>query len=72
MNERNFVRFVSLPGSDVQDLAIRQGGTVRDVLEAADFPCEGTVTVNAEEASWDTEVHDGDRIILSKQEIKNG
>ncbi len=67
-----FVRFVSLPGSDVRELAIPVGGTVSDVLEAAGFPEEGIVTVNAAEVGYDFAVRDGDRVILTKQEVKNG
>jgi len=73
MNAHLFVRFVSLPGSDVRELAIPVGGTVADVLEIAGFPIdEGIVTVNATEVDYDHVVNDNDRVILTKKEVKNG
>ncbi len=68
-----FVRFMSLPDKDVRELAIPVGGTVADVLEAAGFAHqEGIVTLNAVEVGYDFAVRDGDRVILTKQEVKNG
>jgi len=67
-----FVRFVSLPGSDVRELAVMEGATVADVLEKADKPLEGVVTVNGVESTFNTVVEDGARVILTKKEVKNG
>jgi hypothetical protein len=70
--ETIFVKFVSLPGSEIQELAMVEGDTVKDVLEKMDRPLEGVVTVNGVEANFDTVVEDGSRIILTKKEVKNG
>ena len=70
--ETIFVKFVSLPGSEIQELAMVEGDTVKDVLEKMDRPLKGVVTVNGVEANFDTVVEDGSRIILTKKEVKNG
>ena len=61
------VSVTSFPGG--QEAVVLEGGdTVASVVERADFSTSGfQITVNAQPATADTAVRNGDRIVLTRQ-----
>lgn len=61
------VRVGRLPGV-MQNIALEDGSTVADALEHAELDSEGyEVRVNGNTADSDTEVSDGDTVLLTRQ-----
>lgn len=65
-NSANFVKVVKMPGM-ASEVAVEDGATVEDALGLADLSVDGyQVKVNGSTATVNTEIHDGDRVVLTK------
>ena len=62
-----FVKVVRVPGA-VTEVALSQGATVADALSAAGISSSGSesIRVGAADATVDTSVSDGDRVVIAQ------
>ena len=61
-----FIKITKVPGG-VTEVSLTSGSTVSNALEAAELSSDGyTITVNGSAAGTDTDLEDGDRIILAQ------
>jgi len=62
-----FVKVVRVPGA-VTEVALSQGATVADALSAAGISSTGSesIRVGAADATVDTSVSDGDRVVIAQ------
>jgi putative ubiquitin-RnfH superfamily antitoxin RatB of RatAB toxin-antitoxin module len=62
-----FVKVVRVPGA-VTEVALSQGATVADALSAAGISSTGSesIRVGAADATVDTSVGDGDRVVIAQ------
>lgn len=62
-----FVKVVRVPGA-VTEVALSQGATVADAMSAAGISSTGSesIRVGAADATVDTSVSDGDRVVIAQ------
>ena len=62
-----FVKVVRVPGA-VTEVALSQGATVADAMSAAGISSSGSesIRVGAADATVDTSVSDGDRVVIAQ------
>ena len=62
-----FVKVVRIPGA-VTEVALSQGATVADAMSAAGISSTGSesIRVGAADATVDTSVSDGDRVVIAQ------
>lgn len=62
-----FVKVVRIPGA-VTEVALSQGATVADAMSAAGISSSGSesIRVGAADATVDTSVSDGDRVVIAQ------
>lgn len=66
------VKVSTVPGT-IKELALEDGASVTDAVEAAGLSLSGfTITINGSSGSHSTRLQDGDRVVLTKNAKGNG